>query len=170
MKIIKVRGLGAVDHKYAISTRRRSFWTARLITMRCQHGYRHYIILRIRSIIMPTWRIAMPAFLNEALRFYAMTCGRQPAMPKRRASFSEMRALQLATSTIQSLQSDRRSSRQCFSQAITSGWRRGFRHANAVALSSSSFADREIRNSSVSPVGIRALLLLLLLLLLLIDY
>ena len=120
-------------------------------------------VARIRSIIIPTWRTAMLAFLNEALRFYAMTCGRQPAMPKRRASFSEMRALQLATSTIQSLQSDRRSSRQCFSQAITSGWRRGFRHANAVALSSSSFADREIRNSSVSLVGIRALLLLLLL-------
>ena len=43
-------------------------------------------------------------------------------------------------------------------------------HATVVALSSLASGDREMENSSVSPVGIRALLLLLLLLLLLIKY
>jgi hypothetical protein len=39
-------------------------------------------------------------------------------------------------------------------------------HANAVAVSSLAFGDRQIENSTASLVGIRALLLLLLLLLL----
>jgi len=43
-------------------------------------------------------------------------------------------------------------------------------YATVVALSSLASGDREIGSSSVSPVGIRALLLLLLLLLLLIKY
>ena len=42
-------------------------------------------------------------------------------------------------------------------------------HATVVALSSLASGDREMEHSTVSPVGIRALLLLLLLLLLLID-
>ena len=52
--------------------------------------------------------------------------------------------------------------RACHGVAVAS-W---YVHATVVALSSLASGDREMEHSTVSPVGIRALLLLLLLLLL----